>query len=180
MNTQTGQTLYIRLLTRKGKIKSRNVLHRPELGTCNYRGFCCIMDLVLIPGVCSLKSCKHLHKQLHGGSSVSQMQEKTLELCNIMAIEWYKEEDTQVYNVTCQAHPVLVKSGSNVLNSFLPPSDWIRGIGSSSKSNMPVKGIRQEDKLQPFHFNHHSCRIHPTVKGDVVSVRLHVIKPPLD
>ncbi len=31
-----------------------------------------------------------------------------------MFIEWYKEEDTQVYIVACQAHPVLVKSGSNV------------------------------------------------------------------
>ncbi len=66
-------------------------------GHVNYRGLYSVMDLVLIPGVCSLKSCKHLHKQLHGGSSVSQIQAKTLQLCNIMVIEWYKEEDTRVY-----------------------------------------------------------------------------------
>ncbi len=32
----------------------------------------------------------------------------------------------------------------------LPLGDWIRGIGSSSKSNMPIKGNGPEDKLKDY------------------------------
>ncbi len=34
-----------------------------------------------------------------------------------------------------------------------PPGDWIIGIWSSSKSNMPIKVNGQEDKLQQFYIN---------------------------
>ncbi len=39
---------------------------------------------------------------------------------------------------------------SSGFNGALPLSDWIRGIGFSSRSKMPIKGNGQQGKLQPF------------------------------
>ena len=47
----------------------------------------------------------------------------------------------------------------------LPPGDWIRGIRSSSKSNMSMKGNGEEDKLQPFYIKLHYS--HPKLNMEI-------------
>ena len=44
----------------------------------------------------------------------------------------------------------LKKDFTYSLVGALPLGDWIRGIRSSSRSNMPIKGNSREDRLLPF------------------------------